>query len=52
MNRNIHIESTAEGLKKLEVVNLRPQQEAPLGAILSGADALVLLPTGGGKSLL
>lgn len=52
MNKNIHIEAIAEGLKKLEAVNLRPAQEAPLRAILSGADALVLLPTGGGKSLL
>ena len=52
MHKNIHKEAIGEGLKKLNVSNLRPQQEAPLGAILSSADALVLLPTSGGKSLL
>lgn len=52
MEKNISIETIAAGLQKLEVANLRPAQEAPLRAILSGADALVLLPTGGGKSLL
>ena len=52
MNKNIHIEATAEGLKKLDVSNLRPQQEAPLGAILAGEDVFTIIPTGGGKSLL
>lgn len=52
MDKNIHTEAMATGMQKLEVANLRPAQEAPLRAILSGADALVLLPTGGGKSLL
>lgn len=44
--------SFADGLKQLEVVQLRPQQEGPIQAILSGADVLALMPTGGGKSLL
>lgn len=40
------------GLEKLGVINLRPQQEAPLGAILAGEDVFTIMPTGGGKSLL
>ena len=39
-------------LKKLGVANLRPCQEAPLRAILVGKDVFVIMPTGGGKSLL
>ena len=31
--------------------SFRPQQEAIISAVLSGKDALALLPTGGGKSL-
>ena len=41
-----------EGMKKLGVANLRPQQEAPMEAILDGKDVIVLMPTSGGKSLL
>lgn len=39
-------------LQKLGVQQLRPQQEAPMGAILSGRDVIVKMPTGGGKSIL
>lgn len=41
-----------EGLQKLGIANLRPQQEAPTEAILDGKDIIVLMPTSGGKSLL
>ncbi len=41
-----------KGLKKLGIENLRPQQEAPLEAILASRDVIVLMPTSGGKSLL
>lgn len=41
-----------EGMKKLGIANLRPQQEAPMEAILNNEDAIVLMPTSGGKSLL
>lgn len=41
-----------EGMKKLGIANLRPQQEAPMEAILDGKDVIVLMPTSGGKSLL
>ena len=41
-----------EGMKKLGVANLRPQQEAPMEAILNNEDVIVLMPTSGGKSLL
>lgn len=34
-----------EGMKKLGVANLRPQQEAPMEAILDGKDVIVLMPT-------
>ena len=44
--------SVADALQKLHIANLRPIQEAPLRAILSGADIIASLPTGGGKSLL
>ena len=37
MNDNINSKAT-ESLEKLGVINLRPQQEAPLGAILAGED--------------
>lgn len=39
-------------LAKLGFANLRPEQQAPLEAILSGDDIVAILPTGGGKSLL
>ncbi len=45
-------EHLAEALKKLGIANLRPQQEAPMEAILDGNDVIVLMPTSGGKSLL
>ena len=41
-----------EGMKKLGIANLRPQQEAPMEAILNNEDVIVLMPTSGGKSLL
>lgn len=41
-----------EGMKKLGVANLRPQQEAPMEAILNNEDVIILMPTSGGKSLL
>ena len=41
-----------EGLQKLGIASLRPQQEAPMQAIFDGKDAIVLMPTAGGKSLL
>nr|WP_302666438.1 DEAD/DEAH box helicase [uncultured Agathobaculum sp.] len=40
------------GLKKLDVANLRPAQEAPLRGILFGSNVLAVMLTGGGKSLL
>ena len=45
-------ECLAEALQKLRVANLRPQQEAPMEAILNNEDVIVLMPTSGGKSLL
>ena len=49
-----HIENkiAGEALAKLGIANLRPQQEAPMEAILDGKDVIVLMPTSGGKSLL
>lgn len=41
-----------EGMEKLGIANLRPQQEAPMEAILNNEDVIVLMPTSGGKSLL
>lgn len=41
-----------DALDQLGIQQLRPQQEAPLEAICQGEDVLVVLPTGGGKSLL
>ena len=51
MNNTCNDELSAD-LKKLGVTNLRPQQEAPLRAILASEDVIVIMPTGGGKSLL
>ena len=48
----INYEFLAEALKKLGIANLRPQQEAPMEAILNNEDVIVLMPTSGGKSLL
>ena len=45
-------EHLTEALKKLGIANLRLQQEAPMQAIFDGKDAIVLMPTAGGKSLL
>lgn len=45
-------ECLAEALQKLGIANLRPQQEAPMEAILNNEDVIVLMPTSGGKSLL
>ena len=45
-------ECLAEALQKLGITNLRQQQEAPMQAIFDGKDAIVLMPTAGGKSLL
>ena len=45
-------ECREEGMKKLRIANLRPQQEAPMEAILNNEDVIVLMPTSGGKSLL
>ena len=49
-----HIENkiAGEALAKLGIANLRPQQEAPMEAIFSNRDVIVLMPTSGGKSLL
>lgn len=52
MSNDYTIPSIKDGMKKLQISSLRPTQEAPFQAILSGADVLVLMPTGGGKSLL
>ena len=41
-----------EGMKKLGIANLRPQQKAPMEAILRNRDAVVTMPTSGGKSAL
>ncbi len=45
-------DALAAALLKLGVQKLRPEQEDPMRAILSGEDVLVNMPTGGGKSLL
>lgn len=45
-------EHLTEALKKLGIANLRPQQEAPMEAILNNEDVIILMPTSGGKSLL
>ena len=49
-----HIENkiAGEALAKLGIANLRPQQKAPMEAIFSNRDVIVLMPTSGGKSLL
>lgn len=52
MRNNIDSDDVKKGLEKLGIKNLRPQQEAPLEAILDGKDVIVLMPTSGGKSLL
>lgn len=39
-------------MRQLGVPELRPWQEAPFEAILSGHDVFITAPTGGGKSLL
>lgn len=39
-------------LQKLGFTHLLPDQQAPLDAILAGADVIAILPTGSGKSLL
>lgn len=44
---NISNNELSAGLKKLGVTNLRPNQEAPLRAILVGKDVFVILQTGG-----
>lgn len=41
-----------EAAARLGISKLRPQQEAPIDAILDGRDAYVQLPTGGGKSAI
>lgn len=48
----MNYEHLTEALKKLGIANLRPQQEAPMEAILNNEDVIVLMPTSGGKSLL
>lgn len=48
----MNYEHLAEAQKKLGVANLRPQQEAPMEAILNNEDVIILMPTSGGKSLL
>ena len=50
--RSIILAPTEAALQKLGLQKLRPQQEAPLAGVLSGADIVVILATGGGKSLL
>lgn len=45
-------ECLAKAQQKLGIANLRPQQEAPMEAILNNEDVIVLMPTSGGKSLL
>lgn len=52
MIKDLHSQEFLAGLEKLGIQNLRPQQEAPMGAILSGRDVIVKMPTGGGKSIL
>lgn len=49
INNNQEVE---DALQQLGFTNLRPEQQAPLNAILSEVDAIAVLPTGGGKSLL
>ena len=49
---NIQYKIAGEALAKMEIANLRPQQEAPMEAIFSNRDVIVLMPTSGGKSLL
>ena len=49
---NINSIATENVLAKLSVSKLRPQQEQVLPDILSGKDVTVVMPTGGGKSLL
>lgn len=56
---NMNPKMLADGLLKLPSVlksmgydKLRPEQEGPMNAILSGRDTFVVIPTGGGKTLL
>jgi bloom syndrome protein len=44
-------EEMAAGLRRFGHASFRDPQEGVIRAILDGSDALVLLPTGGGKSL-
>ena len=43
--------SVAEMLRRFGIANLRPAQQAALAALAAARDVLVILPTGGGKSL-
>lgn len=52
MRTYINTDEVKIGLEKLGIENLRPQQVAPLDAILDGRDVIVLMPTSSGKSLL
>ena len=49
---NINSIAPEKVLAKLSVSKLRPQQEQVLPSILSGKDVTVVMPKGGGKSLL